>query len=265
MSEIVFNVPNIAKLKSEGYVCVDMHLHSEYSVDSNSKVDDIIEKAKSLGIGIAIADHNSIEGFLKAINNDKGVLVIPGIEVCSKEGIDILFYFEKKEELIRFYNEVIFPNKKKNRHGTSRLKIDVLIENGKRYNSVICLAHPYRSNIKKMINIAIKKRLIKKIFDIVQLYEVINSKNLNIKNKKAIKIAKKKHKSILGGSDAHKVKDIGRTLTCVKTKEDAASFLNKLKKNNTLVIGKVQNLQTKLIFPFYMYYKTKMKKIRAKY
>ena len=131
MSEIIFDAPNITKLKSEGYVCIDMHLHSKYSADSNSKIDDIIEKAKTLGIGIAITDHNCVEGSLKAIDNKKGILVIPGIEVCSREGIDILFYFEKKEELIWFYNEVIAPNKKKNRLGTNKLKINVLIENGK--------------------------------------------------------------------------------------------------------------------------------------
>ncbi|MFH0868017.1 MAG: PHP domain-containing protein [Candidatus Woesearchaeota archaeon] len=250
-------------MKNEGYVCVDMHLHSEYSADSNSKIDGIIEKAKSLGIGVAITDHNCIEGSLKAIDNEKNVLVIPGIEVCSKEGIDVLFYFKKKEELIGFYNEVIAPNRKKNRHRTSKLKINVLIENGKRYNSVICLAHPYRNYTKKIINILLKKRLIKKIFDMIPLYEVINSKNFNAKNKKAIKVAKKKHKNVLGGSDAHNTKDIGRTLTCVKTKEDAASFLNGIKENNTLVIGNLQNLKTKLIFPLYMFYKTKIKKIKV--
>ncbi len=265
MSEIIFDSPNITKLKGEGYVCVDMHLHSEYSVDSNSTVKSIIEKAKSLGIGIAITDHNSIEGSIKAINNKEGVLVIPGIEVCSKNGIDILFYFKEKEELIKFYNEVIAPNKRKNRHGTSLLPIDILIEKGQRYDSIICLAHPYRSYMKKIINVAIKKKLLKKIFDILPLYEVINSKNFNAKNKRAIKIAKKKHKGMLGGSDSHKIKDIGKTLTCIKTTEDVIPFLDSLKENNTLIIGRVQHLKTKLIFPLYMFYKSKIKKIKIKH
>ena len=42
---------------------MDSHIHSEYSPDSNSKIDDILKTAKKENIDIiAISDHNTVDG-----------------------------------------------------------------------------------------------------------------------------------------------------------------------------------------------------------
>ena len=42
---------------------MDSHIHSEYSSDSNSKIDDILKVAKQKNIDvIAISDHNTVDG-----------------------------------------------------------------------------------------------------------------------------------------------------------------------------------------------------------
>ena len=42
---------------------MDSHIHSEYSPDSNSKIDDILKTAQKENIDIiAISDHNTVDG-----------------------------------------------------------------------------------------------------------------------------------------------------------------------------------------------------------
>jgi len=65
----------------------DIHIHSNYSDGANS-IGEIVNHAKKLGLGgIAITDHNEIEGSLRAMEFDSADFrVIPGIEVSSREG-----------------------------------------------------------------------------------------------------------------------------------------------------------------------------------
>ena len=84
--------PNHFLLRKQGFTSVDMHLHSNYS-DGSANVTSLLKKAKKLGIGLAITDHNGVQGALKAWNNMYGVLVIPGMEFTCAEGFHVLTYF----------------------------------------------------------------------------------------------------------------------------------------------------------------------------
>ncbi|MDR0309354.1 MAG: PHP domain-containing protein, partial [Candidatus Methanoplasma sp.] len=64
----------------------DLHIHSNFSNDGKSTVEEIIAEAERKGLGcIAITDHNSFEAYGLAKDNGK-VIVIPGTEVSSKDG-----------------------------------------------------------------------------------------------------------------------------------------------------------------------------------
>ena len=70
----------------------DLHCHTFYSYDSTTPPPEMVEAAIKRGINcLAITDHNEIRGALEAIEyaKDKSILIIPGIEIKSKEG-DIL-------------------------------------------------------------------------------------------------------------------------------------------------------------------------------
>jgi predicted metal-dependent phosphoesterase TrpH len=70
----------------------DLHVHTNYSKDGISSVEEVLTRAKALGLnGLAITDHDVIDGALKALRiADKfGLIVIPGIEITTMEG-DIL-------------------------------------------------------------------------------------------------------------------------------------------------------------------------------
>ena len=69
----------------------DLHIHSNYSTDSNLAVDDILKQSVRKGLdGIAICDHNTVEGSLVAIQSAKELnlplIVIPGIEISTSQG-----------------------------------------------------------------------------------------------------------------------------------------------------------------------------------
>ena len=69
----------------------DLHVHSDYSPDGHSTVEEILRAAKHKGLdGVAITDHDTTAGAVRALEVvDKvapGLLVIPGQEVSTKAG-----------------------------------------------------------------------------------------------------------------------------------------------------------------------------------
>ncbi len=69
---------------------IDLHVHTESSIDSIIKIDDLAKKSKSLGIIPAITDHNNIrshERFRKL-----GTPFIPGEEIRTDRG-DLIALF----------------------------------------------------------------------------------------------------------------------------------------------------------------------------
>ncbi len=68
---------------------MDSHIHSEYSPDSSSKIDDILETARKKEIDIiAISDHNTVDGTSEVIKKTRNtdILAIPSIEISSTLG-----------------------------------------------------------------------------------------------------------------------------------------------------------------------------------
>lgn len=67
-------------------VKADLHVHTIYSHDSLITPKDLVFYAKKRGlIAVAITDHDTVEGALK-IAKETDFLIIPGIEVSSRNG-----------------------------------------------------------------------------------------------------------------------------------------------------------------------------------
>ena len=77
---IQFERPDLAQLK-EKHTVVDLHFYSHYS-DGHNSIEAIAQKARELGIGIAVTDHNEIRGAVE-IAQYHDILSIPGIEITS--------------------------------------------------------------------------------------------------------------------------------------------------------------------------------------
>ena len=67
---------------------LDLHIHSEYSEDGIGSPRDIIKNLKKRGLhGMAITDHNTLEGSLKALKvAPKDFIIIPGVEISTLDG-----------------------------------------------------------------------------------------------------------------------------------------------------------------------------------
>lgn len=177
---------------------IDFHIHSEYSKDSRSKIEEIIKFSIKNGFdAISITDHDSLEGSIQAIKYVKekklSLKIIPGIEIKTNCG-EILAYNIKKD-----------PNER---------EIFSLIKLLKQEGAIIAIPHPF-DNLRKG---TIKRDILNKIVDQIDFLE-INSRCLPYMNLKTIKFAKSKNLKLIGGSDSHFLNEIGKVYT-ITEKED---------------------------------------------
>ena len=65
---------------------VDLHVHTRYS-DGNGTVDEVLRAARGRGLdAIAVTDHGTTGGYLKARARARGLTIIPGLEVRTDAG-----------------------------------------------------------------------------------------------------------------------------------------------------------------------------------
>lgn len=226
-------------LKNIGFQAVDMHFHTEHSMDAVSQISATLKKCKKRGYGVAVTDHNEVSGALKAWKNRGDVFVVPGMEASTQEGAHALYYFYNIHDCLRFYTQVVKPLKRKNPFFLP-ISIDALMEKARGYNAVIATAHPYGVG-----KIGIKKiRLKRKMKDVEKrfhLSEGLNGANLRKLNKKAIAWGKLIGKGMTAGSDGHLTRELGNSLT-LGYGYDVESFLNNVKKGHAMLLGREQNL-----------------------
>jgi predicted metal-dependent phosphoesterase TrpH len=232
--KILFYKLDILSLKKQGFLCADMHYHTVHS-DGAASVSSVIEKARKLGIGIAITDHNEISGSLEGfIIKQEDDFLIPGTELKSCEGIDLLFYFYSRESMKDFFEKEILPNRRKT-HFMPKLNLNFpeLVELSKKYECITSLAHPFGYSMRGGKDIfKIDSKSIKN----TEIVEVINGGNGRKKNIQAIEYAKNNQKKITAGTDGHSIYPLGNIVTYSKA-NNLRGFLDNIKSGNSFVCG----------------------------
>ena len=241
-SRIFFQEPSINVLKSD-YMLMDMHVHTKYSHDSRTQVKDLLSQASSLGIGFAVTDHIQVQGALDA-SRQKKIMIIPGIEILSSEGKEILLYFYSRSDLEDFYARHIAKCKMITKEPKSILRrslvsvkctrpMSKIIESAGKYSCVKSIPHPYtylnRSSHRFFAND-------KKMLKAIDAVEIINSTLQPKRNKRAAAYAAKHNKAFTAGSDAHLHRQLGRAVVAAKA-GSVEEFLDAVRKKNTLVLG----------------------------
>lgn len=187
------------------------HIHSTYSKDSLSSPRQIIDYCRKNEIkAIAVTDHNEIAGAFLAEKLAQGCpFVIIGEEIRSSDG-DIIGLFIKNK---------INPG----------MSAGETIKAIKDQKGLVCLPHPGESLRRE----AITKAKSDEIISEADIIEIFNSRTLLDKdNKWAETRAKKYNKSVVMGSDAHFVFEIGRAINFVHPFSDRESFLKSIAGNN---------------------------------
>lgn len=195
---------------------MDSHIHSEYSPDSNSKIDDIIKVARNENIDIiAISDHNTVNGTSEVIKKTKNtdILAIPSIEISSTQG-----------HILGFGCEENIP-----RDLTPQDTIDKIHDLG----GLAIIPHPYCFYRHGLLHNTDYKDL--KI-------DAIETKNarfiVGYCNNKAKKLSKKENLPALGASDSHYWKFVGDCYSIIDCEKDIDSVIKAIKNNKIEAHGK---------------------------
>ncbi len=231
---VIFKKPDKALL--DNYMCVDMHFHTTHS-DGAASVSLTLKKIRKKNIGVAITDHNEISGVIEAYNKKKSTdLVVPGIEVSSRENIDLLFYFYEINELKRFFCNEIKGNRKKSIYKYKTIiPLQSLVKASKNYSCLVSAAHPFGYGMRKGDSGLFSKY--ESMLKDIAAVEAVNGGTLRKNNKKALAYISKNNKCITAGSDSHSIYCLGTVLTCSKAKT-IKDFLDNIKSKKNFVIGK---------------------------
>ncbi len=240
---VLFERPDLSQL-TEQHTVVDLHFHSQYSDGINS-ISKIADKARKLGIGIAITDHNDIRGALE-IDTYDDIFNIPGIEITSSEGSHLLIYFYCTGELQKFYRRDVVPHMGNGVMSSLSLTMEQIIERAKAYECLIIFAHPYCAMYTGICNIQFSKEELHRLFGMVDGVEVINANNLNKWNLKCSVLGFNLNKAMVAGSDGHSLGHMGRAVTYARCAQDRRQFLDAIRHKENMVSGKEIHLLRKV-------------------
>jgi azurin len=214
-----------------------MHFHTDHS-DGHVTVHNAIRKAKKMGIGLAITDHNVVSGSIHASETEKGAFIIPGIEVSAADGPHILLYFNSSNDLKDYYHHHIEKHKRKSPWLATHLKTETIVDASEGYDCLVIAAHPYgyllfNKGLQKCIDYDYLPMGLSKRFDGLEVICGGMTRSLNLK---AAKLAMDEKRCFTGGTDGHLESDLGNVLTCAEA-EDPETFLESIRGRRNIVVG----------------------------
>ena len=243
-----FTKPDIARLRREGNTLVDMHAHSEYSHDCRTPLALVIEKARAEGYCVALTDHNRVDGVATAMRMRAHDTIMPGIEITTKEGKDVIAYFYRHKDLLAFYEKRLrghIKRKSSIRSGATGITMAALLDELRKEECVICLPHPFAMRPRRSYG-HFRRKKNRGLLEHVHAIEVINQALLHRQNLAAVGWATELGKPIVAGSDAHTIKALGTALT-VGTAKDWAGFLDQVKERKVFVIGEERKFRHQMV------------------
>ena len=187
-----------------GLLRVDLHLHSNYSHDGQSSLQELIDRSRECGLNrIALTDHNTVEGALE-LARMAPELTIVGEEVKTREGEVIGLFITGRVAPYLMPEEVM----------------DLIHEMG----GLTYLPHPLdrrRANFRPERVVQLAGRI-----DIIETYNPWCEAGANAA---AARLAADLGKVTATGSDAHGIPELGRSWMEIEQYKDPAGFLEKLR------------------------------------
>jgi len=183
----------------------DLHIHTCYSIDCLTPLEQIVERCLKLGINcIAVADHNTIAGALK-LREIAPFKIIVAEEILTLVGeIMGLFLSEKISQ------------------GLSPLET---ISRIRSQGGLVAIPHPFGRSLPWNANILTSTEILSQ----VDIIETFNSRTpFSSSIAKARKLAEEQRKAASAGSDAHTLGEIGQAYVEMPEFDGPDDFLNSL-------------------------------------
>ncbi|MGV8108067.1 CehA/McbA family metallohydrolase [Methanospirillum sp.] len=192
----------------------DLHIHTSCSKDGESSVAQVLATAAAVGIDvIAITDHDTMNGYQIAREITSEVLLIPGVEVSTKDGHLIALGVTTAPE----------PG----------MPVLDTITKVHQAGGVTILPHPFH---RYRHGAALKCF---EAFGAADAIEVYNSRYvIPHANQRAMRLARKMGKPAVAGSDAHNARFIGYGRTLIDAEKDIGSILNAIRDGKTQPAGR---------------------------
>jgi predicted metal-dependent phosphoesterase TrpH len=193
-------------LNVDNLIHADFHLHTKYSMDSSSSPEDIVTRCSEMGINcIAVTDHNAFDGALK-LKEIAPFTVIPGEEILTPNG-----------EVIGYFMKEYIP---------SNQPLSTVIDKLKEQGALVALPHPF-DTFRGLKNLSAAE--MDDLAAQIDIVEVFNARTLLPGDSdKAVAFAKKHSLAGSAGSDAHSIREIGKTYVEMQQFGDPKSFLKSL-------------------------------------
>ena len=204
------------EMKSSRKLKADLHIHTQE--DPEDKVEytakELIDGASRQKFDVlAITNHNLVtyDGYLKKYALDKGILLIPGIELkVEGKHIILLNVNDRGEREIRTLEELRYY---------------------KNESSLIIAPHPY---FPMFASLGAKLDQYIHIFDAVE-YTHFYFKGINF-NRKAERKARKYNLPLLGVSDAHLLRQFGLTYSLIDAEKTSEAVIRAIKENKVEIV-----------------------------
>jgi predicted metal-dependent phosphoesterase TrpH len=168
----------------------DLHSHTCHSFDSDTSLEDFIAAGAAAGLtGVAVTDHDTIEGALRLRDKNPPFDVIVGCEVTLFSGAHIIGLFLEKPVQGGWLEETAAA---------------IHAQGG-----LVLLPHPYRAERGALAETDADDD-VSALMAHVDLVEVFNAKSPPLENKRAVALAQAWGKRGTAGSDAHRPARLGQ-------------------------------------------------------
>jgi len=187
---------------------IDFHVHTYYSRDSVTTLKEVVTYSKRRGLdGVAITDHNTLEGALRLKTRE--IIVVPGIEISTLNG-----------HLLGLNVTTPIP---------AKLDIEETIHRIHEAGGIAVAPHPfvfYKSPPSRQIN----------SYDAI---EVVNASSIpfQVFTYLSKRFAARLGLPQTGGSDSHYAPEIGAAYTIVEADPDIDEIVGAIKKGAVVPAG----------------------------
>jgi predicted metal-dependent phosphoesterase TrpH len=172
----------------------DMHVHTRYSADAVLSPEALLRAARRKGLdAVAVTDHDTTKGWREclAVSRRMGVPVILGEEVKVLEGGR-----KAGEVLAYFLSEEVKPG-----------PLPEVLDDVRAQGGIACMAHPF-DRIRQGFDSSDEH------VDRFDAVEVLNARTLfSSESSRALDLARRHGKAMLGGSDCHTFAEVGNAFT----------------------------------------------------